>query len=410
MKEQSNPVLTIPPILQPGHVHLDYLEGIRGLAALYVVLFHIVNQIRLQPAWSEVALPVIYATRVLLFGHFAVAVFITLSGYCLMLPVVRSRDGRLRGGFFDYLKRRSRRLLPPYYAALVLSLVLIALIATLEQFTDFVWWGLPHFPRQVTRDSLLSHLLLLHNLSPDWSHAINAPMWSLAIEWQIYFIFPLLLLPVWRRFGIVAAVILAFCIGFGPHFLLDGYLDWASPWYLGLFALGMAGAVIGFSTEPHVLHWRGRIAWGTLCTALCAFCIGVGILFASQPGWGTGKLWIVFDPLIGVTTTCLLVYCSSCLGGTGVTAPPVVRFLQSRWTVALGRWSYSLYLTHILVISLVHQFLIHMGLAATQRLLLLLVAGVPLSLLFAYIFFLVFEQPFMTGQPRRREVAGYRLN
>lgn len=410
MKEQSSPPLAIPPVIKPGHFHLDYLEGIRGLAALYVVLFHIVNQVRLQPAWSEVALPVVYATKVLLFGHFAVAVFITLSGYCLMLPVVRSREGRLRGGFWDYLVRRSRRLLPPYYAALVLSLLLIASISALEQFTDFVWWGLPHFPRQVSQESLISHLLLLHNLSPDWSHTINAPMWSLAVEWQIYFIFPLLLLPVWRRFGIAATVILAFCIGFGPHFLWNGYLDWASPWYLGLFALGMAGAVIGFSTEPRVLYWRGRIGWGMLSAALSAFCVGVGVLFALQPGWGTGKLWIVFDPLVGATTTCLLVYCGSCLNGTDIKSSPlVVQFLQSRWVAALGRFSYSLYLTHILVITLVHQFLIHMGVAATQRLLLLLVAGVFLSVLFAYVFFLVFEQPFMTGQPQGRKVA-YRLN
>lgn len=410
MKEHSSPS-AILPVPQLGHVHLDYLEGIRGLAALYVVLFHVVNQIRLQPAWAEVALPVVYATRALLFGHFAVAVFITLSGYCLMLPVVRSRDGHLRGGFFEYLRRRSRRLLPPYYAALVLSLLLIAAIAVLEQYTELVWQGLPHFPRQVSQASLLAHLVLLHNLSPEWSHTINAPMWSLAIEWQIYFIFPLLLLPVWRRFGIVAAVVLAFGIGFGPHFLLDGYLDWASPWYLGLFALGMAGAVVGYSNEPRVLYWRGWIGWGTLSAALCALCLGVGSLFALRPDWGNGQLWIVFDPLVGITTTCLLVYCSGCLSGTDTKSlPPVVRFLESPWAVALGRFSYSLYLTHILVITVVHQFLIHMGFATTQRLLLLLTVGVLLSVLFGYVFFLVFEQPLITGQPRRRKVAGYRLN
>ena len=66
-------------------------------------------------------------------GHYAVAVFIVLSGFCLMLPVTRDPNGRLPGGFAAYLGRRARRILPPYYAALGMCWIAIALIPALRQ-------------------------------------------------------------------------------------------------------------------------------------------------------------------------------------------------------------------------------------------------------------------------------------
>ncbi len=68
-----------------NRIRLAYLDGIRGLAALYVVLVHSwALDDALQP--SLLWLPV---TKLLRYGIFAVVIFIVLSGYCLMLPVVR---------------------------------------------------------------------------------------------------------------------------------------------------------------------------------------------------------------------------------------------------------------------------------------------------------------------------------
>ena len=41
--------------------------------------------------------------------------------------------------------------------------------------------------------SLLSHLFLLHNLNASWIYDFNGTLWSIATEWQIYFVFALLL-------------------------------------------------------------------------------------------------------------------------------------------------------------------------------------------------------------------------
>jgi peptidoglycan/LPS O-acetylase OafA/YrhL len=44
--------------------------------------------------------------KTLRYGNFAVAIFIVLSGYVLMLPVARSHNGYLPGGLWDYIQRR----------------------------------------------------------------------------------------------------------------------------------------------------------------------------------------------------------------------------------------------------------------------------------------------------------------
>src|SRR5579862_5621445 len=173
------PVQNLPPRDKP-RLHLDYLDGLRGLAALYVVIFHVyydaiysVRSASLSPLKQLILFPLTQ-------GRFAVDVFIVLSGFCLMLPIARSPDGRLPGGFWSYIKRRARRILPPYYCALAMMLVLIALIPDLRH-THGTHWDimLPAF----TPGALISHLLLIHNLSNAWIYKIDGAMWSVATEW-----------------------------------------------------------------------------------------------------------------------------------------------------------------------------------------------------------------------------------
>src|SRR5947209_5168121 len=94
-----------------------------------------------------------------------------------------------------------------------------------------------------------THLLLVHNANPAWLFSINPPMWSIAVEWQIYFIFALLLLPVWRAAGNGAALLVAFVLGLSPIYLLPSSfnIEWSCPWYIGLFAMGLVAANVGLT-------------------------------------------------------------------------------------------------------------------------------------------------------------------
>ena len=365
---------------------LDFLDGLRGLAALYVVAYHAAD----WTAWGGRTLdrqPPL-GLGLLAHGHAAVGVFIVLSGFCLMRPVVAS--GGVIGGVRGYLRRRARRILPAYYAATLLTLALIASIPSLNRASGTLWdQCLPAFrPR-----TLLAHALLTHNLDLRHRLAINGPHWSVATEWQIYFALPLLIL-IWKRLGLAATVVSAFAIGLLPHLLLPSgrNYDTACPWYLGLFAMGLAAAVIEGSAWRDRLPWQGIAAssWAVLALALLDPPGPVGrLVYWSYPLW-------VRDAVIGLVTAALIVAAARDRA-TGRRSL-VLAATQSRPIMALGTISYSLYLTHYPVLALVHAGI---GGRSTADAVRLLATGIPVALVVAAGFSRLVERPFYVGSAMR---------
>jgi len=390
---------------QPApRLRLDYLDGLRGLAALYVVMHHAYYGLT-----QEAVLPstVAHLTYWLFLGRSAVDIFIVLSGYCLMMPVVRAGTGFLPGGIPDFVRRRARRILPPFYAALLLSLLAIAFVPALHSAPRGSLWAtaLPAWSSGV----LLSHALLIHNLAPAWHSKIDYPMWSVATEWQIYFLFPLLLLPVRRRAGLWAMLLTAFVVGLVPLALLFGRFSGIAPHFLGLFALGMAGAEINFSPNASLVRWREKLPWGLLAGSAVAV---LGIVSLKHSDW---YLFVaVKDIVVGAMTVSLLVFCTRHLTRAHAArdgradshystqpAPRVLRLFESRAAVTLGAFSYSLYLVHAPILAVCQSVLRPLPLSPTVALALMLSVGVPLALAASYVFHLAFERPFLT----RRAVA-----
>lgn len=82
-----------------GRLHLAAVDGLRALAALFVVAHHIHRTLW----WPNSPPPGIRPfVSPLLYGHYAVSVFIVISGFCLMLPVIRA-DGMLPGGVVRFI-------------------------------------------------------------------------------------------------------------------------------------------------------------------------------------------------------------------------------------------------------------------------------------------------------------------
>ena len=126
----------------PTPKHYPFVDGIRGLTAFYVVLNHIWTRFVAMAEASS--LPPWF--HLLKFGHAAVAIFIVLSGFCLMLPIAHRADLALSPTF---MKRRGWRILPAYFAAMGLSLLLGMMVPAI----------LPPHSREW--QSLLTHTLLI---------------------------------------------------------------------------------------------------------------------------------------------------------------------------------------------------------------------------------------------------------
>ncbi len=373
--EQAPPAAAPPP-----RVKLLFLDGLRGLAALYVLLFHIYDPSGLSPL-------VRHGLSWLRFGHYAVGVFIVLSGYSLMLPVTRSQDGRIPGGTLDFFKRRARRILPPYYAATALSIA-IGLVANHWTSSKSVAGGIGD--DGLSYGSITSHLLLVENWFPRWNVSINVTHWSVATEAQIYLLFPFLLLPLYRRFGVLTTVLAGMVIGILPLLLLppSDVLIRACPQFLGLFALGMAGAAINFSEKSYCVRLRNTLPWGVI--AALSFCLFVVIIKLWTRGLGKyGQLemnypWMM-DILIGLATGCLIIFCAKRLTSqSSLREPLVLRLLESRFATFLGVFSYSIYLMHLPILFKMKNVFNRLHRSDTETMVLMFVVGVPITLLLYY--------------------------
>lgn len=355
-----------------ARAYFPHVEGLRGVAALYVFLYHL-WQAGVAHAGATLGVLLPFTLPWLQFGHFAVTVFIVISGYCLGLPVAARPDRPF--SIAAFARRRLRRLGPAYVLALFLSLIPFYAVLALEGRHVAAWH---------VGAAIVAHLALVHNLIPSLTEYLNGPMWSIALECQIYVVFALLLVPVWRRFGPWAQLAIALAIGLSPQFLFHGKFAYVIPWLLGLFAMGFVAAHVTARRYelPPALRWIALLA-------------GIGAIVAVLPlgdAAQDGALWPA-DLAVGVAVA--LFFVTSARGQAPVTA----RVLALRPVVILGTFSYSLYLIHGPIVSLVAAAITRFNLGVAGSAIaygVTLVAVVAL----AYLFYLVAERPYLSPEFR----------
>jgi peptidoglycan/LPS O-acetylase OafA/YrhL len=355
------------PAVAATRSRLIGLDGIRGLAALFVVTNHIfLRAFSGYPAdhapwWAS---PFIY-------GRFAVVVFIVLSGFSLALSPARA--GWQLGGLAKFARRRAWRILPPYWAALVFSVLMTWFVVAQPG------WPIPNAQSVAVNGLLVQDVFGVP--SP------NRAFWSIAIEAQLYVAFPLLILAM-RRLN---AVVMLTCVA-APVCALGicsalrvrtatALINQYTPDLAVLFAVGvLAGAIVTATDRRRAWPWH----WFAL-----AFAVPVFVLIAWQ-----GSIWTIdnffwVDLALGPAIGCLLA------AVTTARPRPLVRALETRPLRRLGSFSYSLYLTHApIVIAVYYGFMVGRVPRGVPMFLLLCVIVLPLTVLFARLFAAVFELPF----------------
>ena len=120
--EQLPAATPVPEVAHAPPRRLAGLDGVRGLAALFVVVNHVF--LRAFPGYPVDKAP--FWAAWFIYGRFAVVVFIVLSGFSLALSP--ARHGWRLDGVSRFARRRAWRILPPYWAALVFSLAVAWLL------------------------------------------------------------------------------------------------------------------------------------------------------------------------------------------------------------------------------------------------------------------------------------------
>ena len=292
-------------------VRVSSLDGVRGLAVLFVLLYHAAGEA---------------------LGGFllqsGVDLFFVLSGFLITTILVRTRD---RSDYFRlFYGRRAVRIFPLYYLVFTVTLAL-AWMAIRMGIQDSV--GYPK-AQNLIDNQMWGWLYQVNNLvafnGTAAFPAINH-LWSLSVEEQFYMVWPLvvLLVPRKRLFSIcIGVAVVSMVFRMGSFALVDRDV----AYYFTLcrldgLALGAAGAVV--LQTPHLrerfrpwIEWMGRKWW-----------IAFVLLLMPEPVALMGGLTILGLAYLG--------FVLSAREGTLTERP--TRWLNSRFLLELGTYSYAIY-------------------------------------------------------------------
>lgn len=326
---------------------------------------------------DAVPMPVL---KLLMSGDTGVMVFIIISGFVIAHLLLRSEEG-----YTDYLLRRFVRIAPVYLVCLTVAVSVISLA--------WLAWGENPLPlnrtMRISRFSeetenfwthLALHLTLLHGAVPDTllsfaSTTFLAPAWSLSLEWQFYLIAPLMVV-IARRPGFAPGVLAVALVAIKTGLHHSG-LRWQ---YEGFFFLAGDLFLIGIFSRMALERLR-QGASPLIYLALA------GVLLVQVDIKAT-LIWVFFFALTMMEA--------------GFIARPrglatVHRVLALNPVItALGRWSYSTYLIHIPLFSVLVGF--YVGQVGPENVTQVAVAGIlavslPLLVLISALLFRFVEKP-----------------
>jgi peptidoglycan/LPS O-acetylase OafA/YrhL len=362
---------TASPVAQVS-VRLTSLDGLRGLAAMAVLLFHVLYLSQDYFGVFDASGPSVTGRswwlartplHMLWAGHEAVYLFFVLSGLVLALPAVR---GQIL--WVAYYPQRLLRLYLPVWGSLVLSVPVVVLVSRQHNPELSAW-----FNSSVPSPGL--HGVLQDTVLVFGAGYVNSPLWSL--RWEVLFS---LLLPLYLLGGrmaprslLIKTALLLVAIGTARALWIG------SAFFLLMFALGVVLA-FHLSSMHRAATWvsrGGRFAWG-----------GLGLLFVLL--FTSRTMALGAGPLDDVQRGVLR---GMQMGGVVLLVFlalhwPWLRALLQRPAVQwLGVRSFSLYLVHEPVVITIGVLVPGVGVLGW------LVLGVPASLLLAHVFYRVVEAP-----------------
>jgi peptidoglycan/LPS O-acetylase OafA/YrhL len=348
--------------------YLPAVDQLRGIAALWIVIYHAFHIVGYQVQFGQPFAPDHWPTAndplsaLLVEGHVAVGLFMVLSGFILTYGAW----GR-QIHYLGFVRNRLLRIYP-----LALFLLVVAIYSMPERFSWSAFW---------------QTVLLGHNLPGAFSGSPYTDMfWAISVEFQFYLLFPLLCVILkqrtWRVFAVMILALIVFrgiAATLGANARDISYLTIVGR--LDQFLLGMlAGAWWRSNPAPTARVWPILLA-----VVLWAFVLWG---FNAIGGWPSLSSWKVLWPTVeGAISVAFIIAYLCC-------APRLPQILVDLLQ-KVGLLSYSLYLAHMVVITLVLDHLLPAAGVTLPVPVIILAMILPGTLLLATLTYFGIEKPFL---------------
>jgi peptidoglycan/LPS O-acetylase OafA/YrhL len=381
----SVPHVSLPPL---RIAQLPALTGLRGFAALWVLLYH-VWAMSGGPALSMPGIPAMKGATFLSLGWAGVDLFFCLSAFLLVLPFANWRyAGAAKPASGRYLMRRILRIYPAY----LFQLTVLVLIAAM--------FG---HGRVLSVQELVAHLFLWFNMGWDWVTPLVGVWFTLPIEFSFYLLLPFLAPLIDRRrwpWLLLGAILIS--IGY-RYFTHIAFLDEPAaiqviaierlPGRIDQFVIGMlAGTAF---VAAGLRGWRPaspeRWFWVGMAGLLG---VSAALIEVADSYWAGHPLLYVWHALFSACLVPVLLACAwDARSATWLLANRPMRYL--------GDISFGVYLWHMPVILLILTY-IPESWPQVLRFWILLLAALVTTLLVAEISHRFIERPFLRRKPPHR--------
>jgi len=303
---------------------LKSLTGIRGVAALWVVLLHYFELIQLNKD--------LYITKLFSNGIVAVDIFFLLSSFVMCLAYSEEfKETISTHSYKSFIKKRFARIYPAYF------------------FWVFMFLCFEFIKLDFNYAKILVNLLLIQNLFND--SVIAGIFWSLSSEWLIYLVFPFLYFILHKtRVSYINILLILICLV--GLFVLPSINNYFIDFNKGLYSTppnGFIGVVMGFNS---------------ILRCLFSYVIGINLYLLIKdynPATFTRIRFLKYFIIIvmfaisyfgkSVETYVLLLISSIILISTlYLSNKKVDAFFASKIVYFLGKISYSIYLCHMFIL------------------------------------------------------------
>lgn len=337
----------------PHRSSIDSLQAGRAFAALAVLLFHVELTLALPQYLDRDTFPVFRS------GYSGVHFFFVLSGFVILMA--HGRDIGRPGRVLTYAWKRVRRIYPPLWAALLISIPAMLMLPLLNNGVGF------------NALDVLSAVAL----TPATHDPVLSVIWTLRHEALFYAVFGLILLR--PKVGLAVAAAWMILSATLPWFGIDGWLRFFFTSQHLLFAFGAAA---------FLLFQRGRVPWPGVM-------MGAGLLLFAVT-WAIPLLKLPLNGIIGnwsfgLGATLAVLGAASLERTRGLPVP--------RWLSLLGEASYAIYLAHAPVVYAATAGALALAPQLRQAPIVLFVLVTAVSLAAGVAFHIWIERPLLDRLP-----------
>jgi peptidoglycan/LPS O-acetylase OafA/YrhL len=299
------------------------LDGFRGICALSVAVYHI----HISQSFGEWAF--------FRNAHFLVSFFFVLSGFVM----AHTYGQRLAttDQFKQFFITRTFRLYPLHVLVLLFAIALEMVKLAAEH--AGITFNQPSFTGQRAPQEIIPNLLLLQSWWPGCNpQSFNFPAWSISVEYYIYMIFAGILLCTPRLAALIflmLSLVATACLFLGLAYLMEPALQGLSCFFAGVMTYHLY----------RVIHSKTVARWVHTVLETVGICLTASLLVSN----------IDHKQIILMLVFCVLMLIFSFEGGV------ISTLLKARPFEKLGALSYSIYMTHAMVLFAVTLAMLLVG-------------------------------------------------